>query len=347
MDARAVRRTSRSHHRAARRPHYSAVADASGWAPLVNDGQLRLLVIWSDKRSKTWPAVPTLKEAGIGLVSNSPFGLAGPKGMDPKVVKILHDAFKKGMDEPSMPRRSRRDRPGTVLSQHRRLSRLRGADFQRAEASDGGSRAQTRVKAQKSDRGAVQIVFVGALDLHGGDLADAQRAAAGDMHRCRRSPARRPCVRPLATVGPTSSMMTCWRVPTLLLLRRCAEIACWLLHEAVPALFLHLLRHGVRRVSFAGAPSHRLVLEAADAVELGFIEPVEQQFEIRLGLAGEADDEGRAQREVGQISRQRAMRSSVFSCAAGPLHALQHIRARVLERDVEIGQHLRRRPSAG
>ena len=35
------------------------------------------------------------------MVSNSPFGLAGPKGMDPKVVQILHDAFKKGMEEPS------------------------------------------------------------------------------------------------------------------------------------------------------------------------------------------------------------------------------------------------------
>jgi tripartite-type tricarboxylate transporter receptor subunit TctC len=79
----------------------SAVADASGWAPLVESGQLRLLVIWTDKRSKSWPSVPTLKESGIAMVSNSPFGLAGPKGMDPKVVKILHDAFKKGMEERS------------------------------------------------------------------------------------------------------------------------------------------------------------------------------------------------------------------------------------------------------
>ena len=81
--------------------HINLVADASGWAPLVNSGKLRLLVIWSDKRSKTWPDAPTLKEAGVAMVSNSPFGLAGPKGMDPKVVKTLHDAFRKGMEEPS------------------------------------------------------------------------------------------------------------------------------------------------------------------------------------------------------------------------------------------------------
>jgi tripartite-type tricarboxylate transporter receptor subunit TctC len=81
--------------------HINAVADASGWAPLVESGQLRLLVIWTDKRSKSWPNVPTLKESGIAMVSNSPFGLAGPKGMAPKLVKTLHDAFKKGMEEKS------------------------------------------------------------------------------------------------------------------------------------------------------------------------------------------------------------------------------------------------------
>jgi tripartite-type tricarboxylate transporter receptor subunit TctC len=81
--------------------HIDAVADASGWAPLVNAGQLRLLVIWNAARGKNYPSVPTLRETGVDLVSNSPFGIAGPKGMDLKVVKTLHDAFKKGAEEPS------------------------------------------------------------------------------------------------------------------------------------------------------------------------------------------------------------------------------------------------------
>jgi tripartite-type tricarboxylate transporter receptor subunit TctC len=34
------------------------------------------------------------------VVSTSPYGLVGPKGMDPAVVKTLHDAFKKAMDDP-------------------------------------------------------------------------------------------------------------------------------------------------------------------------------------------------------------------------------------------------------
>jgi tripartite-type tricarboxylate transporter receptor subunit TctC len=40
-------------------------------------------------------------EVGIDLVSNSPFGIAGPAGMDRAVVAALHDAFKKGMQEAS------------------------------------------------------------------------------------------------------------------------------------------------------------------------------------------------------------------------------------------------------
>lgn len=81
--------------------HIDAVADATGWAPLVNSGQFRLLVTWNATRSKNWPAVPTLRETGVDLVSNSPFGIAGPKGMDPKIVQILHDAFKKGAEDPA------------------------------------------------------------------------------------------------------------------------------------------------------------------------------------------------------------------------------------------------------
>ena len=67
----------------------------------MNAGKLRLLVTWGAQRTKNWPNVPTLKELGIDMVSNSPFGIAGPKGMDPAVVKVLHDAFKKGMEEQS------------------------------------------------------------------------------------------------------------------------------------------------------------------------------------------------------------------------------------------------------
>lgn len=82
--------------------HVSAAADSTGWGPLVNSGELRLLVTWGAQRTKNWPDVPTLKEIGINLVADSPFGIAGPKGMDPAVVKKLHDAFKKAIEEPAV-----------------------------------------------------------------------------------------------------------------------------------------------------------------------------------------------------------------------------------------------------
>lgn len=81
--------------------HIMAGAETSGWAPQVDSGDLRLLVTWTSQRTKKWPDVPTLKELGYGIVCYSPFGIAGPKGMDPKTVKVLHDAFKKGMEDPA------------------------------------------------------------------------------------------------------------------------------------------------------------------------------------------------------------------------------------------------------
>lgn len=77
-----------------------AIADGSSWGPMVSAGKLRLLVTFDAQRSTKWPTVPTLKEIGIDLVANAPYGVAGPKGMDPKIVKILHDAFRKGMEDP-------------------------------------------------------------------------------------------------------------------------------------------------------------------------------------------------------------------------------------------------------
>jgi tripartite-type tricarboxylate transporter receptor subunit TctC len=82
--------------------HTMLQADSSSWKPLVEAGQLRLLMIWTASRSKNWPEVPTLKELGYPFVLDSPFGIAGPKGMDPKVVARLHDAFKKALDDPAV-----------------------------------------------------------------------------------------------------------------------------------------------------------------------------------------------------------------------------------------------------
>lgn len=77
--------------------HIMAQSDAAGWDQFVDSGKMRLLVTFGPTRTKRWPSVPTAQELGYGVVSTSPYGLAGPKGMDPKVVKILHDAFREAL----------------------------------------------------------------------------------------------------------------------------------------------------------------------------------------------------------------------------------------------------------
>ena len=79
--------------------HIDASADATGWAPHVQAGKMRLLVTWGAQRTRRWSSVPTLKELGYDIVSTSPYGIAGPKGMDPRVAKALHDAFRRGMED--------------------------------------------------------------------------------------------------------------------------------------------------------------------------------------------------------------------------------------------------------
>jgi tripartite-type tricarboxylate transporter receptor subunit TctC len=78
--------------------HIMAQADSTGWGRHVDAGTFRLLATLGDKRTR-WNA-PTVKELGIDTVSDSPYGLVGPKGMPPQVVKTLHDGFKAAMDDP-------------------------------------------------------------------------------------------------------------------------------------------------------------------------------------------------------------------------------------------------------
>jgi len=82
--------------------HTMGASDATGWGPHVNAGKLRLLATYGSKRTKRWPDVPTLDELGYHTVSDSPFGVCGPKGMDPALTRTLHDAFKKTLDDPAV-----------------------------------------------------------------------------------------------------------------------------------------------------------------------------------------------------------------------------------------------------
>lgn len=81
--------------------HIMSAADSTGFAPLVESGKLRVLNTWGAERLAKFPDAPTLKELGLDLVQNSPFGIGAPKGTPPAVIARLHDAFKKAMEQDS------------------------------------------------------------------------------------------------------------------------------------------------------------------------------------------------------------------------------------------------------
>jgi tripartite-type tricarboxylate transporter receptor subunit TctC len=88
-------------HQALLRGDVMAGADSTGFAPLVAEGKLRVLNTWGDKRLAKFPEAPTLRELGLDLVQNSPFGIGAPRGTPPEAVRRLHDGFRKAMEEPS------------------------------------------------------------------------------------------------------------------------------------------------------------------------------------------------------------------------------------------------------
>lgn len=79
--------------------HIPLMSGTTEFAPHVKAGKLNLLATLGSKRNKAFPDVPTVKESGWDTVTESPFGIGGPKNMDPALVKVIHDAFKKTLDD--------------------------------------------------------------------------------------------------------------------------------------------------------------------------------------------------------------------------------------------------------
>ena len=108
--------------------HTMLQADSTGWRPLVDAGKLRLLMVWTSVRSPNFPDVPTLKELGYPMVYNSPFGIGGPKGMDPEDRRQAARCLQEGDRGPRRDRHARQIRHGAELQEHRGLQEVRRRD---------------------------------------------------------------------------------------------------------------------------------------------------------------------------------------------------------------------------
>jgi tripartite-type tricarboxylate transporter receptor subunit TctC len=82
--------------------HIEAQAAGTGAAPLVADGKLRYLNVWTRDRVARFPEVPTLLELGYqGMVVTSPYGLVAPAGLDPAILTVLHEGFRRALHDPA------------------------------------------------------------------------------------------------------------------------------------------------------------------------------------------------------------------------------------------------------
>lgn len=86
--------------------HIESAWGGPAWAAQVNSGQFRLLTTFSERRVSRFPTVPTAKELGYPLTQVATVGICGPAGLDPRIVRVLHDAFKQVLSNPKFQRLS-------------------------------------------------------------------------------------------------------------------------------------------------------------------------------------------------------------------------------------------------
>ena len=67
--------------------------------PQMKSGKLRALAIASESRQDAFAGVPTFREQGFDVVTPSPLGIAGPKGLPADIVRKLEGAVKTAMDD--------------------------------------------------------------------------------------------------------------------------------------------------------------------------------------------------------------------------------------------------------
>lgn len=82
--------------------HTMAHSDSTGWSGHVDGGTARLLATYGSRRTRKWASVPTLNELGYDTISESPFGIGAPRGLDAAITRRLHDAFRKTLEDPAV-----------------------------------------------------------------------------------------------------------------------------------------------------------------------------------------------------------------------------------------------------
>ena len=71
--------------------------------PFIKSGKLVPLVVASPERLSAFPDVPTFAEVGLAQMNRmSAFGIVGPKGMPPELVKKINAAVRAALEDPAV-----------------------------------------------------------------------------------------------------------------------------------------------------------------------------------------------------------------------------------------------------
>jgi len=82
--------------------HVSLMVTGTEWKPLVEGGQMRLLMMWTDQRLPSFASVPTARENGYPFDLDVSLGLVAPKGLEAATAARVHSAFKKALETMSV-----------------------------------------------------------------------------------------------------------------------------------------------------------------------------------------------------------------------------------------------------
>ena len=82
--------------------HIMLMVTGTEWKPQVDAGNMRLLMMWTDKRLAAFANVPTARESGYPFDLDATFGLIAPKGLEAGVQARVHGAFKTALETASV-----------------------------------------------------------------------------------------------------------------------------------------------------------------------------------------------------------------------------------------------------
>ncbi len=77
-----------------------AMVNVSQVWSLANEGKVKMVAVMTEKRLPYLPNIPTFKELGYDVISDSSRGIAAPSGVPDEIIKKLEDVFAKVMKDP-------------------------------------------------------------------------------------------------------------------------------------------------------------------------------------------------------------------------------------------------------